>query len=101
MCASSACAWRTASSARRRSVMSLLVSRNAAGAPCSSRRTDQRLATTTWVPSFLSVHELAFPATCSQHLRLDLLERRRKDRLQQFVTDSPCCVLCRPPVQFF
>ena len=44
------------------------------------------------------MHELAFPAACTHHFRLDLLQRRREDGLQQVVNIFAHRLLCGPAV---
>src|SRR6266508_244274 len=87
-------------SARLRSVMSLLVSKIAMRFPCSSRCNAHRLATVTCVPVALPVYELSFPAARPEQLRIDLFERRGKDRLHELVRDLADRLLTLPSVEF-
>ena len=98
-CASSAWALRTASSARLRSVMSLLVSSVASPVAVSvllhgppARNGDPRAISP-------GVHELPFPPPDAEHDPLDLVERAREDRLQQLVRDFAERLVALPSVQ--
>jgi hypothetical protein len=48
----------------------------------------------------LGVHKLAFPAAGAQQLRVDLINRRRENRLQEVVGDLAERLFLFPSIQF-
>src|ERR1035437_5877530 len=90
---------RSDSSACLRSVMSRLISRMAVGLPCSSRKSDQRLVTTSGLPFAGDMLEFAFPLPGFLDHELTLFQRFRELGLQQVVGNLADGLLSRPSIE--